>query len=247
MPHTHLFNGDFFRFKSLEDYSAFMHFSDFVNNKEAINAHINSYEYMALKPSLHHEDTHKDLSHMKMNSITSALNHFAGLTITSLCTTFEITVKEFLRCYFIQNPSSMYEFIGKEDNKGLVSLKEMLKVDTYQDLMNSLAEKAASSASKGKYGLVLSKIAKLCKEDVDSKLVIDLNQLQAQRNKIVHEKLSKDWNLGDIEVAESTVSKVIEQVCRFGLKRDIPGLYSCVDNKTVLEFESFAVLGNEKI
>tara|TARA_Y100000815_G_C13306699_1_gene486769 strand:- start:1086 stop:1550 length:465 start_codon:yes stop_codon:yes gene_type:complete len=145
-----MFDGDRLRYKSLKDYVAFKAFYDFASDKDALDAHIHSHEYYALDSSLHEEGTEIRLRENKSEEVGFSLTHFGGLTVVSLCTTFEVAVKEFLCCYFFYNPNSMYEFIGRDESRGLVPLKDVLLEDTYQGLILSLAKKASSKASKGK-------------------------------------------------------------------------------------------------
>ena len=242
-----VFNGDGLRFKSLEDYVAFKSFHDFVNNKNAIDAHLKSYEYYATDPSLHEERTDIMLGNQKTEDIISSLNHFGGLTLTSLCTTFEIAIKEFLCCYFFHNPKTMYGFLGRDDSKGMVSLNDMLTVNTYQALIVNLATKSASKASKGTYVEAFSRVGKLCKANIDKEVLTKLNDLQTYRNKIVHEKFLKQWTLSDISDYEVLVSSVIEEICRFGIAKNIPGKYTCVSGENRMELASVAVLGKKEI
>jgi hypothetical protein len=247
MEEQPIFNGDLLRYKSLEDYVAFKDLYDLVNNQKAVKSHLDSYKFYALDPSLHDEGSDDALREKMACGIFSALNHFGGLTIISLCTTYELTAREFLSYFFVQNPSHIYEFIGPEDARGHVSLKEVLKVDSYQELLVSLAKKSASVASKGKYGQVLARIANLCKEDVDRDTVKKLDKLQKKRNKIVHEKYTKTWELTDIQEAEDLVSAAIEQICLYGLNNNVPGRYTCISNKNTLVVQSVAGLTNEEI
>jgi len=238
------FNGDLMRSKSLDDYVAFKAMYDLVYDKKAIATHIESLNYYAYDPSMHAEDTNIKLGSIKSEDIYSSLHHYGGLTVISLCTTFEIAAKDFLSCYFFQNPHSMYEFIGGHETKGMVQLKEMLAADSYQDLIVALSEQASSKASKGKYGEVLVRIAKLCKQEYDKNLATKLNDLQEIRNKIVHEKYSKHWLLEEISNFEGLVASVIEDLCKFGIKKSIPGNYSCVNTDYTMEIGSIAVLNN---
>jgi hypothetical protein len=241
------FNGDRLRYKSLEDYAAFKDLYDFVSNKTAVKSHLESYDLYVIDPSLHDEGTEDMLREEMSSGVFSALNHFGGHTIISLCTTYELAAREFLFCFFIKNPSHIYEFIGPEDARGHVSLKEVLKVNSYQDLLISLAKKAAAVASKGKYGQVLARIANLCKEDIDKHNIKKLDKLQNERNKIVHEKFSKKWELSDIQETENLISAIIEEICQFGLNNNIPGNYTCISNENTLHIQSVAGLTNEQI
>lgn len=241
------FNGDLLRYKSLMDYVAFKSLHDLVNNKNAIKAHLRGYNLYASDSSLDDEGTDKALREIMSDDVFSALNHFGGLTIISLCTTYELAVREFLTCFFMQHPNHMYEFLGPDEARGHVSLREVLKVGSYSDLLLSLATKSASVASKGKYGQALTRMANLCNGDVDKELTKKLDNIQNIRNKIVHEKYIQTWELDKIQEVEKLISVVIEQICLYGLNNQIPGDYTCINKEHVIVVQSVSGLTNKKI
>tara|TARA_Y100000815_G_C13306699_1_gene486768 strand:- start:811 stop:1089 length:279 start_codon:yes stop_codon:yes gene_type:complete len=91
------------------------------------------------------------------------------------------------------------------------------------------------------------RVSKLCKEDVDKDVLKELDNLQNVRNKIVHEKYYKTWELSEIVNFETLVSSAIEDICRFGIARNFPGKYTCVSGENYMELASFALLSREKI
>ena len=241
-----VFNGDLFRLKSLEDYVAFQTFYNYVKDENAVTHHIKSHEYVGSSSLSHFESSDLILlAKQKAEDISRTLIHFGNLTIISLCTTFEVTIKDFLRCYFFQNPHNMHNFIGVEGSLGTVPLKDLLAAESHQEFLLSLAERAASKASKGKYNDVFIKVNKLFKQEASTQLTKGLTELQKYRNRIVHEKFSKNWTLEEISAFESVVSDAIEAICRLGMNKGIPGSYTCVNGKNVLEVSNVGLISTE--
>jgi hypothetical protein len=237
------FDGDLWLFKSLEDYIAYKNLSEYINNPDAIKCHIESFDYVLLGSSgglpEDVEDLHRE---HKEQDLTKVMNHFCNLTIVGLCTTYEAAIKDFLLCFFFYNPSHIYSFIGTNDLQGIVSLKEILKSKSHEDLIFNLAENAASKASKGKYGDILNRISKLCNEEKCKKISGQLNELQAERNKIIHNKYSKERELQEIASKQEIVSTAITIMCGYGVLKKIPGCYSCINRDRKLVLESFSGL-----
>lgn len=242
-----IFDGDLLRFKSLEDYVAFKNLYELVYYGNALSKHLDSYKLSIVGSGTFDKDDELSARESMRLDIHSSVNHFGGLTIVSLCTTYEIATREFLYCFFQKHPWHMYEFIGSSDARGQISLKEVLEVDTYKSLISSLAKKTAASASKGKYSQIHSRIARLCKEKIDDGIIKKLDRLQVERNKIVHEKYSKSWDLVEMGKSEVIVSEAIEQLCHFGIKNGIVGKYTCINKDNTIVLEDFAIFTNEEI
>lgn len=241
-----LFNGDHWKWKSLEDYIAFKEMHDFVNNQQAMETHKNSMTYVVLAPELHEDNTGQKLRNHKADSIIASLDHFASQTLVSLCTTYEVASKDFFKNLFIKHPQFMNDYVGEGKNRGAIKLNDLIESGGYETFIEAISENSSSVASKGKYGDVLIRASKLCKSQVDEGVVKKINSLQAKRNKIVHEKNMTHFSLEDIESAQNLVAQVIEVLCEFGLKKDVPGRYTCIRHEMILEMTSVAVLGNKK-
>ncbi len=210
------FNGDLWRFKSLEDFFSYRDLFEYIKNQDAMNQHTESFEYFCGEPELHPSNSEQELKDNVKESISSSLDHFGSLTVVSLCTTYEVSVKEFLSCIFFYNPEYMFNYLGTDESKGDVNLKEILRASSHEELIINLAKTSSSKASKGRYGDVLRKISKLCGENQDIELSDKLNDLQSERNSIVHDKLNKSWSCEQIQDREEIISASLELLCRFG-------------------------------
>ncbi len=186
-----IFNGDLLRYNALEDYIGYKVIFDFVHDKAALKTHIEALPCYTIGPTP--RGSVAKLRKQRAQDIYNGLNHYGSQTIVSLSTTYEVATKEFLYCFFMKYPQHIYDYVGSEETKGHVSLKEILKVKSYQELLSNLASRAASVATKGEYGQVLIKISKLCNESSPKELAERLNSLQLNRNKIIHEKHARPW------------------------------------------------------
>lgn len=242
-----LFNGDHWKWKSLEDYIAFKEMHDFVNNHQAMETHKNSMKYVVLDPELHEQNTDQKLRNLRANSIIDSLDHFAAQTLVSLCTTYEVASKDFFKNLFIRHPNFMHDYVGEEKNRGTIKLNDLISSGGYEDFIETTSEKSSSVAAKGKYGQILIRASKLCKSNIDEDIVKNINALQSQRNKIIHEKNFSPFDLVDIEVAQSLVATVIEIFCELALKKDVPGRYTCIRPEIIVEMRSLALVINEDV
>lgn len=241
-----LFNGDHWKWKSLEDYIAFKEMYGFVNDHQAMETYKNSMTYVALEPELHEENTHQKLRNYKASSIIDSLDHFASQTLISLCTTYEVASKDFFKNLFIKHPRFMHDYVGEGKNRGTIKLNDLVESGGYETFIEAISEKSSSVASKGKYGDTLIRASKLCKYKIEDEVVNKINSLQNKRNKIIHEKNITPFAIEDIEAAQSLVAHVIEMLCEFALKKDVPGRYTCIRPEMILEVNSVAVVKNEK-
>lgn len=225
------FDGDHRKYQALMDYVAFKELHEFVSNSAAIAAHTDSYAVRS------HGSFAKskvaELRLAKAEELRSALTHFACQTVVSLCTTFEVAVRDFLQAVFTVRPAGMFEFLGPEDARGHVSLKEVLQAVSHDELVGALAKKAAGTASKGKYGAVFARSTQLAGGVADKEIVKRLDGLQAERNRLVHERHRPSISLEEVLSAQATVDTAIEALCEIAVTAGVPGRYTYVRSDTV--------------
>ena len=237
------FNGDTWKYKALEDYASYKALYDFATSSSALQAYESSLQYYAAIPELHSDDTERSLRKQKSEDVERALSHYGSQTIVSLCTCYEIAIRDFFEAVFIAHPERLFDFIGPEGAKGHVSLREIIMRSSLRELLIELSRQAAAVASKGDYGKALLRASTLVKVQLDTNAE-DLVALQKTRNKIVHEAI-RPIALPSIEDAHSTVDRAIESLCRMGLAAGIPGRYSCIDGSNTMLIQSVALLGAE--
>ncbi|MDP3272027.1 MAG: hypothetical protein U1D69_06870 [Polynucleobacter sp.] len=242
MSTTEVFEGDNWKWKALEDYIAYKELHEFVNNEAALNAHLGSYRLDALAPNLFNEEHTNGLLADKRSAIDQAFSHQASLTLISLCTTYEVMLRDFLVHLFIKSPLKLFDFIGTDQAKGHVSLREVVESESHDQLIERLACRGASVASKGKYGQALSRAASLAGTQVDAKQIEALNELQTTRNRVVHDRLRGSSGFDEVKWAHTTVDAAIEAVCEIGVSNEIPGLYTCVRPAKAVEIHGVAIL-----
>lgn len=229
-----LFDGDYWVWKALEDFIAFKEIHAYVNNQLAMNAYKSSMSYIALEPDMHEEGTELEHKNRVESTLRNSLDHFASQTLVSLCTTYEVAVRQFFKCLFVKHPICMHDFIGHEQQKGIVLLKDIIKAGNYSDVIKGTAEQASGAASKGKYGRILGRASNLCKYEIETDMIDSLNLLQSKRNKIVHEKNIESLIIEDIGKAHILISKAIESLCYMALEKNVPGNYTYIKPETVV-------------
>ncbi len=240
---TNGFNGDAWKFKALEDYASYKALHDFATNSSALQAYESSLKYYAAIPELHPQSTERLLRDHKNEDVERALSHYGSQTIVSLCTCYEVAIRDFFTSVFIAHPDRLFDFIGPEGAKGHVSLRDITMHNSLGELVIQLSRRAAAVASKGDYGKSLLRASALVKVELDTK-VTALVALQKTRNAIVHEA-ARPITLPSIADAHDTVDGAIESLCRLGLAAGIPGRYSCIDQSNTMVIQSIALLGKE--
>jgi len=239
------FNADNWYWKTLEDFIAYQDMHDFVSNKIAMDAYNSSMRFSSIGQEAHDSNTSKKIINSIEGSLKGSLDHFAGLTIVAMCTTFEVAAKDFFRNLFIINPKYMYEYIGSENKKGLISLHEIINSGDFEKLICNLSEKASSAVSKGKYGEIISRAFKLCGIEKDDTLEKNINLVQAGRNKIVHEKEVVSREVKDVSDAQGIIAEALEALVKCAQHKKIPGRYTCVTPEKVLFANSITVVDTD--
>ncbi len=239
IPAFHLDN---WMWKSLQDYVAYRDLYLLITNAQVKTVYKESLPVFLLDPEMHlHPTAAAELRDMVVDGISKSLTHFASLTIVSICTTYEAAGREFFTALFYKYPYFMHDYIKSENQKGVVSLKEVLDSANYEKLLSVLADRAASVATKGGYNDILRRACKLCKGDVDEKILQGLASLQRLRNKIVHEKNAPEIKLDEVETAQSNISQAIERLGHLAVQKELPGKYSYV-NPSLIEIGEVACI-----
>jgi uncharacterized protein (UPF0147 family) len=118
----------------------------------------------------------------------------------------------------------MYEFLyaqEKEEQKGAVSLKEIIKVDSMPELINKLAEQATGNLLKGGFTAQLNNLTKTIKAEVPPELKGKLKGLISSRNRIVHEASKEEIEESDVEAALDACSSLIKYLAEVSDKNNI--------------------------
>jgi hypothetical protein len=213
----------------LEDFSSYKNIHSYVSDEKAMKEHIDSLSCASPEPVRNLVESEERMKNLLESSIKDSLDHFAALTITGICSTFEITAKQFFKILFLNYPNQMHQYLGNENQKGMLNLSDVLDSDSYDNLLITLSEKASKSASKGKYGEILTRAYKLSKYEINLDVIYSINELQKERNKIVHEKSNSTKSLSDISYAHKCAATAIEELARCAEKRGLPGNYTCIN------------------
>jgi hypothetical protein len=227
------FNGDFHRFKCLQDFIAYKSMHNLVSNTSAIKAYFESMTLHSTGEPPLEEHTRKYLSDSMKEDIESSINHFGGLTVIGLCTCFEVAAKDFFKAFFLTKPKSMHDYLEHKTMQGSVAFDDITNSDSLGDLLAVLTDRAASRATKGHFSEVMRRVSKVSKYKLDKDVSKSLDQLQRLRNKIAHEKYDQSWDVPSIEKFENVVGKGIEELCKAASSNDIPGSYTCINPPTL--------------
>lgn len=236
------FDGDHWAWKALEDFIAFKDMYEYVTNQSAMDTHKDSMNYFAIVPNLHDSDSASKLRNQTERSLKSSLYHFAAQTLVSMCTTYEVALKQFFKCLFIKYPNYMHDYIGRTDGRGTVQLKDLVESGDYLSFISSLAEKASSAASKGQYRESLNRAARLCKYEQGESIFKGIEEIQGIRNKIVHEKHLPILDIDELHRFHGILNSVIESLCHMGIEKEIPGRYTYVKPETTIKLKSIALV-----
>lgn len=233
----HEFDGDTWKYNALMDYVAFNELSEFIGNNAALDAHAGSYAVTG-DTSAFSQAQLDSLRTAKIETLEATLSHFGSQTVISLCTTFEVCVREYFRALFLVKPQAMFDFLGSEDSRGHIPLKEILQVSSYQDLLARLAHTASGTASKGKYGQVYARALSRSGTSGSKAQTEKLNALQFERNKFIHERHRPTVSLEVVRSAHLVVDDAIQGLCKAGVDVGLPGRFTCVNPEIQLIVES---------
>ncbi|MDN3224587.1 hypothetical protein [Pseudomonas nunensis] len=235
------FNADLWYWKALEDFIAYKDIHEFVSSKSAMKAHTNSMSYSSLVSDSHTSETEIKLAEFSEDSLKGSLDHFAALTIVGMCASFEVAAKDFFRNLFMVHPEYMHEYIGAEKQKGQIPLLDIVNMGDYKKLIEDLSLKSASIASKGKYGMVLARAHKLCGLEKDEKIVGQINKIQGDRNKIVHEKKVVGRKVSDVAEVHAVIAECLEALIKCAIQKKIDGRYTCFTGENVFVADNLIV------
>lgn len=237
---TREFDGDTWKYNALMDYVAFKELDEFVGNNAALDVHANSYAVLGDLEAFS-QAQRDQLRTTRIGTLREALSHFGRQTIISLCTTFEVSVREYLQALFQIKPQAMFDFLGYENSRGHIPLKDVLQVSSHSQLLGKLARTAAGTASKGKYGQIYIRALTCSGFNSDKVLTEKLNLLQIERNKLIHERHRPSVGKEEVRLAHLVIDEAIEGLCRIGVDAGVPGRFTCVNPEIQLTVESIVL------
>lgn len=123
-------------------------------------------------------------------NIKDAAGFYNRQMLVVASTYIEMIQKNFVAVLFANHPERMYEYLypeGRENEKGVVSLKEVTKAASKDDLINQLSEQATANAVKGKIHASMNNLSKIAAEKIPEPLKKKLVEIVLCRNRVVHE------------------------------------------------------------
>lgn len=162
------------------------------------------------------EKTGNILSDEELNSVRDKyIKEFSESAMTGLLvykrqmlviasTIFEALITEFLKCYFVQFPNSMYSHVSED---GTIKFKDLLEFDTKENLLQHYACLSAKRFTSKPWKKVFSNLEKLLKQEFAEKDL--LLKMLLQRNEIIHE--AKKLKVSNSDVYD--YFRAIETMC----------------------------------
>lgn len=143
--------------------------------------------------------------------------------IVIVATYTELILKDFLQVGFCKFPERMYNYLGdSNDNKGLVSLRLITKVDSLPELIYALSEQATSTALKGRFKAQLNNLARIIPEkEIPQKLQAQLIDLVEKRNRIVHEASQEQISDDNVREVLDVCFELLTSLVDIAVKCDI--------------------------
>lgn len=117
-----------------------------------------------------------------------------------------LILRDYLIVLFGHFPLRMYEYLhaqDKDERRGFVSLKEIVQVDSLDELLKNLSEQATANVLNGRFSTQLNNLEKITAVKIPSDLRQQLTTLIETRNRIVHETSPE-------EVSEAEVRRVLD-------------------------------------
>jgi hypothetical protein len=144
-----------------------------------------------LKPRLKgvsYLSNYKDMSDEHLRGEVGTAHHIYLRQMVVLAVSYmELILKKFFKCLFIAQPRRMHAYLSEQRGKAVVSLREILRAPTKEELIMSLVEQAATIAIGPRFDKVIDKIVRECHIDLDRPFVEDVRALIELRNRIIHE------------------------------------------------------------
>lgn len=139
--------------------------------------------------------------HEFKESISDSYGHYANMMIVTAAAYLESMLFDFFKNYFNHRPKSLHGYVNKGEKAGFIKVSEVVSHSSMDELIHTLAGRAAKNANDGKVAEVFSRIHKLTKQEVTRDLRVRLEELVRKRNEIAHE--AKQFSIEDINVKGS--------------------------------------------
>ncbi|HEX8187836.1 MAG TPA: hypothetical protein VF586_05770 [Pyrinomonadaceae bacterium] len=146
-------------------------------------------------------------------NIKDAAKFYNRQMLVVASTYIEMIQKNFIAVLFANHPERMYEYLypeGRENDKGVVSLKEVIKSASKDALINQLSEQAMANAVKGRINASMNNLSKIAAEKIPDQLKKKLIEIVVCRNRVVHEASQEVIRSEDVIDALDTCHEFIE-------------------------------------
>lgn len=189
-------------------------FFDFLHDRDCLNLYIDNHWFRI--------DEKGDAVKFKMTSsikeriienIVSFSSHVNNMILVYLITVLDISIEDYLTCYFISKPemikSKIYEEFGKEYSFN-VSCFDVLSCDNKKDYIIKIASSAASEFCRGKFEKKIDRIERITGLEFDETIKNGVKEIADKRRAIVHENKKFDFSAKEIKTFINLVISFIE-------------------------------------
>ena len=171
------------------------------------------------------EEHQAGFSNLLFTSFESAREVYNRQMIVLAATYTEVISDDFLYCLFMSYPERMYDYVDEDQsklNKGKVDLKDILKEDSKESFISTLARRSTSIAMRGKFSKVTKVIENVSKCMLDSILVRNLSGVIEQRNRIVHEAVKDEITAERVHEAFDLIEQFLKSLGKIAHQIGIP-------------------------
>ena len=201
----------------------------FITSSEALGAYLSTVEVMTGgEQGLQVSNDPESIEHWHgtiSSDVKKASSFYDGQMVVLASTYFELILKDFLLAAFTRHPDKMYDFIqtgSDQVQRGVVSLKEIVKADSLPQLLSTLADQATEKIVRSRFPTQLKQLAKVAGHDVPPELKDRLTGLVARRNRIVHEASAERVEEADVEAALDTCLDTVRFLAEAAATTSIP-------------------------
>lgn len=204
---SHIFDFDRYFHQSLVSSHSYDRLKAFVNDEDAIRAHIANNE-------LYFDRTERRVAQLKIE-FSQTVNLYGNQMVVFYCTILDSMVENFFYSIFVSKPERLKEFFasnGELKERLGFSLNNFLESESKEAYVQDLSNKAANLCTEGgpkKYIKKIKKISGSNLSEVDTEM---LEELYDTRNKIVHDNQMYKFSSDDLFVYGETVSDVLGEL-----------------------------------
>ncbi len=193
----------------------FQDLGTYLRNEPLIETHVSStFELFQIDD--HGNETRSPISPNVIkdfkDSFSQSHEHYANMMIVTAGTYLENIIFDFFKNYFSHKPNALHEYVSSGESRGYIKVTEAVSHNSMDELINTLASRAAKNAGGGPPTEIFNRIKKLTKHSVTDELRERIEELVRTRNSIAHEIRSFAIEKLDVEGTYESLSDLLEEL-----------------------------------